>query len=204
MKRPSSTDKMAGVSPTVREVVGVDTIQNRFREASDFCVAPSAGEIRKGKSLPPLTSCGHLPEGIYESTLEEVVLRFANSAYRKNLWEGATKFLALATEGDGFSHAYLAGGFISAKVHPEDIDLILQPVEPYGVKAFKAMEPLFALGLDSIYRKYAVHLHFWCDAPPQAICDFREFFQLLRSTNSVDADEGAPETRRGLVKLSLR
>ena len=96
------------------------------------------------------------------------------------LWERLQEFLRWAVSTGNFSHAYIDGGFITNKSSPEDIDVILQTRAAYGPDAFTAMEPFFAKGIDAIYTKYSVHLHFWCEGFPGGLSDFRRFFQYLR------------------------
>jgi hypothetical protein len=103
-----------------------------------------------------------------------------------------------AQSGD-FTSAYLGGGFISSRTDPDDIDLVLQTKHRYGPKAFKAVEPFFSAGLDKIQEVYGVHLHFWMDEAPAAICDFRVFFQYARPDRRVMKLDPA----RGVVRLNL-
>jgi hypothetical protein len=99
-------------------------------------------------------------------------------------------------------HAYIDGGFISNKSSPEDIDVILLTRASYGAAAFAAMEPFFAVGIDVIYAKYSVHLHFWCEGFPGGMSDFRRFFQYLRPQDAAPLGlrEGA---RKGIVRIKL-
>jgi hypothetical protein len=98
-----------------------------------------------------------------------------------------------------FSHLYIDGGFISLKDHPRDIDIVLQTREPYGPAAFKAIEPFFVIGLDSIRETFTVHLHFWMENAPPGMIDFRSFFASNRRSHLHAAI--MPET--GLFRISL-
>ena len=101
-----------------------------------------------------------------------------------------------------FSHAYIDGGFITNKAFPKDIDVILQTRAQYGAEAFAAMEPFFAKGIDTIYTKYSVHLHFWCEGFPGGLSDFRRFFQYLRPQDA--APLGLKEdARKGIVRIRI-
>ena len=93
-------------------------------------------------------------------------------------------------------------GFITDKIFPEDIDVILQTRAAYGPDAFIAMEPFFAEGIDKIFDRYSVHLHFWCEGFPGGISDFRRFFQYLRPQDA--APRGLKEgAKKGIVRISL-
>jgi hypothetical protein len=93
-------------------------------------------------------------------------------------------------------------GFITDKSFPEDIDVILQTRVAYGPGAFLAMEPFFAEGFDTIFDKYSVHLHFWCEGFPGGVSDFRRFFQYLRPQDA--APRGLKEgAKKGIVRISL-
>src|SRR5271156_1081597 len=153
-------------------------------------------------NLPPLNYHGCLPEGVHDCTLDQMRERFATNPVRVQLWERFQHFLRWALSTGAFSHAYIDGGFITNKAHPEDIDVILQTRAPYGTEAFSAMEIFFAKGMDVIYTKYSVHLHFWCEGFPGGLTDFRRFFQYLRPQDAAPfgLKEGA---RKGIVRIKL-
>ncbi len=152
--------------------------------------------------LPPLHYFGYLPEGVHDTDLEQLQLRFVTNPDRRILWERLLSFLEWVTSMQQFSHAYIDGGFITNKVIPQDIDLILQPKAPYGPEAFAAMEPFFAKGIDNIFTTHSVHLHFWCEGFPGGMSDFRRFFQYLRPQDAAPLGlrEGA---RKGIVRIKL-
>jgi len=153
-------------------------------------------------SLPSFNYHGYLPEGVHETTFEQMRVRFVINPQRTLLWERLQEFLQWALATGTFSHAYIDGGFITNKLFPEDIDLILQTAAPYGAEAFCAMQPFFAEGIESIYTKYSVHLHFWCEGFPGGLSDFRRFFQYLRPQDAapLGLKEGA---RKGIVRITL-
>jgi hypothetical protein len=152
--------------------------------------------------LPPFNYHGYLPEGVHETTLEQLRERLVHNPERVVLWERLQEFLRGAIASGKFSHAYIDGGFITNKSFPEDIDVILQTRARYGTEAFSAMEPFFAEGMDAIYAKYSVHLHFWCEGFPGGLSDFRRFFQYLRPQDAapLGLKEGA---RKGIVRITL-
>jgi hypothetical protein len=152
--------------------------------------------------LPPFNYHGFLPEGVHDTTLQELWNRFAINPRRIALGEKLREFLDDVVNNGQFSHVYIDGGFVTNKVAPEDIDVILQTAVPYGPDAFRAMEPFFAQGLDAIYARYSVHLHFWADGFPGGMSDFRRFFQYLRPQDAapLGLKEGA---LKGIVRIKL-
>jgi hypothetical protein len=152
--------------------------------------------------LPPFNYHGYLPEGTHDSTLADVGERFAFNPARVKLWSQFLEFLKWAESTGAFSYVYIDGGFVTNKSNPEDIDVILQTRVRYGPEAFAAMEPFFAVGIDEIYTKYAVHLHFWCEGFPGGMSDFRRFFQYLRPQDA--APKGLKEgAKKGIVRIKL-
>ena len=152
--------------------------------------------------LPSFNYHGYLPEGIHDTSLDAMRERFVTNPQRVLLWERLQKFLQWARTTASFSYVYVNGGFIISKAFPEDIDVILQPCAAYGAEAFSTMEPFFAEGIDAIYAKYSVHLHFWCEGFPGGLSDFRRFFQYLRPQDAAPLGlrEGA---RKGIVRVKL-
>jgi hypothetical protein len=152
--------------------------------------------------LPPLSGHGFLPEGIHATTLTELELRFATTPIRKIAWQRLLTFLRDRVESKDFSYIYLGGGFISSVESPSDVDVILQTRAAFGPNAFKAMEPFFARGLDTIFRNHGIHLHFWCEGSPTDIQDFRYFFQNIRP-GSASPLENPEEPKRGIVRVTV-
>ena len=152
--------------------------------------------------LPPFTYHGYLPEGVHDTTVEELRERFVFNETRRALWDKLRPFHEWVLTTGAFSYAYIDGGFITNKAQPQDIDVILQTRAPYGAAAFAAMEPFFSRGMDGIYNEYAVHLHFWCEGFPGGLSDFRRFFQYLRPQDAAPLGlrEGA---KKGIVRIKL-
>jgi len=152
--------------------------------------------------LPPFNYHGYLPEGVHDSTMEQLRARFVFNEQRQALWDRLEQFCDWVVSTQAFRCAYIDGGFITSKSHPEDIDVILETREPYGAGAFTAMEPFFAKGMELIYTNYSVHLHFWCEGFPGGLSDFRRFFQYLRPQDAAPLGlrEGA---KKGIVRIKL-
>jgi hypothetical protein len=152
--------------------------------------------------LPPFNYHGYLPEGVHDTTLDQLGARLAFNPPRVILWSRLMEFIEWSKSTQTFSYAYIDGGFITSKSNPEDIDVILQTRAGYGQEAFAAMEPFFAMGMEAIYTKHSVHLHFWCEGFPGGVSDFRRFFQYLRPQDAAPLGlrEGA---RKGIVRIKL-
>lgn len=71
--------------------------------------------------IPAFTDDGHLPEGIHETSWDELQTRFGTTPHRKRLLAGlrhALSDLALA----GCKAVYIDGSFITTKATPGDFD----------------------------------------------------------------------------------
>ena len=153
-------------------------------------------------SLPKFTYYGLLPEGVHDCKFEELEELLATNPQRSTLWLRLVEFVKWVRSTEQFTCVYINGGFITDKADPEDIDVILQTRASFGPEAFLAMEPFFAEGLDVIFAKYSVHLHFWCEGFPTGVSDFRRFFQYLRPQDA--APRGLKEgARKGIVRVEL-
>ena len=153
-------------------------------------------------ALQKFTYHGLLPEGIHDCQLEEMEEKLVTNPQREVLWRRLKLFIEWARATDRFSCAYIDGGFITNKIFPEDIDVILQTRVSYGPDAFLAMEPFFVEGMDKILEKYSVHLHFWCEGFPGGMSDFRRFFQYLRPQDA--APRGLKEgAKKGILRIPL-
>src|ERR1700679_4299623 len=120
---------------------------------------------------------GCLKVGIHDCTLTELrALTFTNN-HRRALGYKLLNFLCWPILSRRFSHAYLGGGFLSTTPFPVDIDLVLETKEPFGPKAFKAIEPFFLTGLKNVLDIYSIDLHFWMEGAPNSLADYRSFFQ---------------------------
>jgi hypothetical protein len=152
--------------------------------------------------LPPFNYHGYLPEGVHETTLEQLQKRLVFNPQRAALWEKMLLFMNWAVSTGKFSHIYIDGGFLTTKPSPGDIDVILQTTVRYSPKALRAMEPFFSEGLDTILAKYSVHLHFWSEGFPGGLNDFRLFFQYFRPQDAapLGLKEGA---KKGIVRIKL-
>ena len=96
--------------------------------------------------LPPFNYHGYLPEGVHDTTMEQLCARVVFNAGRRILWIRLKQFHQWAVSTGGFSYAYIDGGFITAKAQPEDIDVILQTRAPYGAGGVRGDGTVFCQG----------------------------------------------------------
>ena len=85
--------------------------------------------------LPKFTYHGLLPEGVHDCRLEDLHERMVTNPQREELWRRLQAFIEWARTTGRFSCAYIDGGFITDKIFPEDIGVILQTRAPYGPEA---------------------------------------------------------------------
>jgi Helix-turn-helix len=71
--------------------------------------------------IPPFSDSGNLPEGVHDSTWDEIVERFGTSERRRKLLEGLRRALE-SLRNAGCRRVYLDGSFVAAKEEPGDFD----------------------------------------------------------------------------------
>lgn len=150
--------------------------------------------------VPNLAESGLLNLGVHTCTLAELYPLVTTNDHRTKMWRKLISFISLPVLSRKFSYIFISGGYLSLHDTPDDIDVVLQTVEPFGAQAFKALEPFFAVGLETIREVYSVHLHFWMENAPPGMTDFRSFFQYTRPDQTTPA---ATFSRRGLVRIPL-
>lgn len=74
--------------------------------------------------IPDFDAHGLLPEGIWPCTLDAARERLCCNDHRARLWDGLLRLLAELQAADLCYPIFLAGGFVSAKPMPDDIDLV--------------------------------------------------------------------------------
>jgi PAS domain S-box-containing protein len=155
--------------------------------------------VSTSSSLPTFDSSGHLPTGIHPGSLSNLARLVRFNEHRRKMWLQLACFLIEPVVKHKFTAAYVAGGFVSTKPEPSDIDLVLETRDAYGPEAFEAVAPYFATGLEKIAQIYGVHLQFWMRGAPSGLTDYLTFFQY---------DRPAPATHvlsrsRGIVRIDL-
>jgi hypothetical protein len=152
--------------------------------------------------LPPFNRWGCLPDGVHDACFEAVLERFSGGATRKALCNRLQRFLLLVIDTNSCSHVYLSGDFVTRANAPKEIEVTLETRSGYGPDAFQAIEPLVALGLDTILKKFSVRLQFWCRGFPKSIDDFYGYFHQIRATPAT-ANGIAGGIKKGIVRITL-
>jgi hypothetical protein len=142
---------------------------------------------------------GHLSPGVHDCTLPQLRRLVCTNSYRRSLWPRLIAFLTWVILKRQFSHAYVAGGFVSSKKDPHDIDVILQTVDAYGPQSFTALSTFFCIGLEKILSIYSIHVQFWIEGSPSGVADYRTFFQYKHPTRQKELFPA----QRGIVRIDL-
>jgi hypothetical protein len=75
--------------------------------------------------VPPFNEAGHLPPGIHQASMAEIVSRFYSGEIRERWKSILREVIALARSTESLEAAYIFGSIITAKAAPADIDLFL-------------------------------------------------------------------------------
>ena len=81
--------------------------------------------------IPDIEPSGFLPVGRYSCSLNEVRIRFvdsksyAQSVTRRGIWSDFLDYLSALRSLTPVCAVWIAGSFISRKVNPNDIDIVL-------------------------------------------------------------------------------
>ena len=153
--------------------------------------------------LPPFNYHGYLPEGVHDTTFEQLRARLVLSIRSGSaLWERLQEFLRWAA-----CDRLIFPCLHRRRVHHE------QDAAGGHRRDFADARAVWCGGLcrdGAVFRQgdrhdlheYSVHLHFWCEGFPGGLSDFRRFFQYLRPQDAAPLGlrEGA---RKGIVRIKL-
>lgn len=145
--------------------------------------------------IPSLDDHGLLPPGEHPCTLEEVRDTFVTSQHRQELWQMFLTFLRELREQKLTHPIYLAGGFISGKDTPDDIDLVHDLRTAPDYNQFLGWR-LFCTAREAIKTNYRID---YCVNLPGAN-DFSAFFQYIgpKAAAVTGMDEKTP---RGVLYI---
>jgi hypothetical protein len=161
---------------------------------------PLMAHVGAGLSGLTLAESGFLRPGFHDCTLAEARSLVTTTPAREKMWRTLLGFLAWPILTGKFSHVFIDGGFVSLKDEPQDIDVVLQTLDPFGPASFKVLEPFFSMGLETIQDVFSVHLHFWMENAPAGMADFRSFFQYVRPDHPHAV---ASFPKKGVLRISL-
>ena len=76
--------------------------------------------------LPPLNESGDLPEGIHRATIGDIVSHFGSgSNHREAVTANLERIYRLALKTGSLDRLIIFGSYITAKLEPNDVDVIL-------------------------------------------------------------------------------
>ena|SRR5438128_2599531 len=145
-------------------------------------------------SLPDFNKTGDLPEGIHRAPLAEVMSRFGSgSPQREAVTARLKKIVDLATATGGVERMIVFGSYITDKVAPNDVDLILVMRDDFRVEAVsQAAKALFDHGRSATELGASV---FWLRPSMllrETLNEFLAYWQVKRD-----------QTKRGIVEITL-
>jgi uncharacterized protein DUF6932 len=136
--------------------------------------------------IPPFTDEGFLPPGVHTTMLAEFEERFVNSTSstrRRELFQRLREVIVDAHRTTWVRQVYVAGSFVTSKLHPEDFDclLVLDPaaadaeLHPFEYNLFvvKAAKRRHGGDVFAVYEGTSNHVRLW------------DFFQSTREGGRV-------------------
>jgi uncharacterized protein DUF6932 len=86
--------------------------------------------------LPNLNAEGDLPTGVHRATIDEVILRFGSGSHeRKRAASTLRRVWELTKKAGHFQRLIIFGSFVTAKLAPNDVDIILIMNDAFRVEA---------------------------------------------------------------------
>ena len=77
-------------------------------------------------TLPNLNHAGELPEGVHQTTMDEVIARFGSgTSQRQTVTARLQRIYQLAKDTAKLQRLIIFGSYITAKPEPNDIDIVL-------------------------------------------------------------------------------
>lgn len=148
--------------------------------------------------LPKPDKNGLLPRGVHVSNLQEIHDTFVVNAHRAQLWSGLMAFLPWLHQKDLAYPIFIAGGFISRKPTPSDIDIVHDLRHAWDYNQWRGKQ-LFTKYRDIIKAEYSVDY----TVNLTAHNDFSAFFQYVGP--KVAAMTGLDEKyNRGIIYIGSR
>ena len=143
--------------------------------------------------IPPFDNRGMLPSGLYDASLEEIRRILGFNDRRKTLVSGLERYLQVWDRHQVLESAIVDGSFVTDKVEPCDIDLLVVP-KPEAMYSQIFVDLVHQLCDDRNETKEM----FGCEAFPVSGSDSANYRDWLRFFS-----EDRKGDIRGLVKVRL-
>lgn len=153
--------------------------------------------------IPAIIEGGVLPEGIHDCSLDEVRAMFAASGERARLLDRFEHFLdRLGEFVPGMTTTiYLDGSFITHWEGCNDIDVVLE-ARDFEKEKTQYLKTLISERVRSEFAEnYKVQLH--VVVPGLIGCDFRQWFQKVKTEEAWRFGNEINALRKGIVRLTL-
>jgi hypothetical protein len=105
-----------------------------------FFAEPMSGLQGDRVMLPPLNEDGYLPVGIHRCTFEELVQRFGHGSPERQVEIRELEQLVQWATRAGILRLIVNGSFVTAKLEPNDVDVIILPGPGYPEREKPAIE----------------------------------------------------------------
>ena len=146
--------------------------------------------------IPPLDQNGLLPFGVHDCTLEEIKARFGSfrgSDRRPQLFARLEAFLSEAKAARVVVSVLVDGSFVTARLVPNDIDLILVVAPGHSFAVDLSPGEYAVLSKRRVYRRHGFDVLVACDESEE-YWRYVRFFQQIRFE---------PGRTKGILRLKL-
>lgn len=147
-------------------------------------------------AIPSLDSEGFLPTGVHDCTLEEIGARFGafqGSDRRPELFARLKAFIAEAKASAIIESVLVDGSFVTAKLEPNDIDLILLVNRSHDFTLDLSPREYNVLSKRRVFRRYAFDI-------VVASTDSEQYYRYLRLFQQIRFEPGRS---KGILRLTL-
>lgn len=157
--------------------------------------------------IPPLTTQGLLPEGVFEATLSEIAMAFANNSIRRDLFMHLEKYLRDFTGSRYIRELYIDGSFVTDKKSPGDIDVFMfLDQSEYLDLINQSPHELAFLHNQFCRQEYSLDLYFKVRTnvtmSMQNNNDFVQYFQYIGVKTGLIKNLD-PKHKKGIIKVIL-
>lgn len=164
---------------------------------SCFC-ALTLGDREAVMPIPEMTEFGLLPAGVHDCTSAEAEEIFCHNDCRREIWEGFSRFLARLEELPQPSEILLDGSFVTDKVSPRDVDVVVD-ITNCNDNERSAWFEAFRISHQEIHEDD--HVDFYPVVVGEGN-DFSAFFQYVRARDALDRGCD-PSVRKGILRIAV-